>query len=288
MLGKLMKYEWRGYRFAILIMCAILLGFTILTCGVILTIDPRYDEVLYGHTLWGLIMSILLYYFGIIGCSIGISVIIAVRFYKTCYTDQGYLTHTLPVSPNQLLIAKFVTALLTYLIILLLIIVTIFIIISTGINHFINLSPNSDILRRELAYNWAMYGEDFKEAFYDILGIRPGSYMILLLIYSLISCAANIMTILGCISLGQLYTSHRILGSIIAYFAVQFVLSILSYLWALPMYSKILWASTYNEELTFFNTYSPTMLRTLLSSVVVAIVMYFINLHMMTKKLNLE
>lgn len=42
------------------------------------------------------------------------------------------------------------------------------------------------------------------------------------------------------------------------------------------------------EDATVFGVMSPTMNLTLLTVVIVAIIMYFINLHMMTKKLNLE
>ena len=35
-----------------------------------------------------------------------VSIYIAVRFYKNLYTDEGYLMHTLPVTPRQLLVSK--------------------------------------------------------------------------------------------------------------------------------------------------------------------------------------
>ena len=34
------------------------------------------------------------------------AIIIAVRFYKNTYSDEGYLTHTLPVKRGTLLLAK--------------------------------------------------------------------------------------------------------------------------------------------------------------------------------------
>ena len=73
MLGKLLKYEWRGLRLPFLIMLVVLAGTTTLTCGVIFTINPKFDETIVGYSVIALIFSILLYYFGIIGCSIRIS-----------------------------------------------------------------------------------------------------------------------------------------------------------------------------------------------------------------------
>lgn len=98
MLGKLIKYEWRGLRLPLTIMMIVLAGTMILTCGVILTINPKLDETLAWYSGVALTLSFLLYYFGIIGCTLGTTLIVVVRFYKTCYTDQGYLTHTLPVT----------------------------------------------------------------------------------------------------------------------------------------------------------------------------------------------
>ena len=48
MLGKLMKYEWRGLRLPLLIMLGILGGTTLLACIIIFTINPKMDDVTAG------------------------------------------------------------------------------------------------------------------------------------------------------------------------------------------------------------------------------------------------
>ena len=135
MLGKLIKYEWKGLRFPLMIMMIVLAGTMILTCGVILTINPKLDETLAWYSVMALMLSIFLYYFGIIGCTLGTTLIVVVRFYKTCYTDQGYLTHTLPVTPHQLLNSKILTAIFTQLLMIFAIILSIFIILQVGIHR---------------------------------------------------------------------------------------------------------------------------------------------------------
>lgn len=60
MLGKLMKYEWRGLRFPLLIMLGILGIATLLTCILIFTINPKYDSVASGLSVLSLILSIML------------------------------------------------------------------------------------------------------------------------------------------------------------------------------------------------------------------------------------
>lgn len=58
MLGKLLKYEWRGLRLPFLIMLVVLAATTTLTCGVIFTINPKFDETIVGYSLMALVLSI--------------------------------------------------------------------------------------------------------------------------------------------------------------------------------------------------------------------------------------
>lgn len=284
MLGKLLKYEWRGLRLPFLIMLIVLASTTVLTCGVILTINPKYDETIAWYSVMALMVSIFLYYFGIIGCSIGTSLIIVIRFYKTCYTDQGYLTHTLPVSTKQILNAKLLAAIITELLMVLGIVATLLIIIEVGLHHILSFIPEYSydevlsMISREFAYTF----RDFE----DELGISLALYIVYLVVCSIIGLITNVVTIFGCVSLGQLYAKHRIVGAIAAYFVVQIVMQILGYLISIPMYTRMLVNASHDA--TVFSIMSPTMNLTLLMTVIVAIAMYFINLHMMTRKLNLE
>ena len=285
MLGKLLKYEWKGLCSPLLIMLAVLGGTTALTCGVILTINPKYDETITWYSVMALVLSIFLYYFGLIGCTLGTLLIIAIRFYKTCYTDQGYLTHTLPVSTRQILNAKILASIFVNLLMLLAIAVTICIIIQVGMHHIFSFVPGDyDELRREFSREFSSLLYDFEDEF----GIRLGAYIAYLVFYIIISIFSNIVTILGCVSLGQLYAKHRVAGAILAYFAVQFIMQIIGYICSIPMYTRMIAPDSYSHNLTPFGIMSPTMNLTMLMTVILAVIMYFVNLHMMTKRLNLE
>lgn len=285
MLGKLMKYEWRGLRFQMLIMIGILGATTLLTCGIILTINPKFDEVATGFSVLSLMLSFMLYYFGIIGCSVGSMLIIAIRFYKTTYTDQGYLTHTLPVDAKTLLLAKTLTSVLCYLMILASIVLTIIAIIGVGVFHIGNLSTYaSDHLYRMIAEELSELSTSFKAEY----GVSIGVFIIFYVLFMIVSCISAIMIVLGCISLGQLYTKHRIIGAIIAYAGYLMVQQFVSYLAMMPTYSRMLRAEAISETIPILEIISPTMIITLLWAVVVSVVMHLINLHMMTKRLNLE
>ena len=293
MLGKLFKYEWKGFRFPILIMLVVLVGTTALACGVILSINPRYDDAFRGFSMSSLILSILMYYFGIIGCSLGIMIVMAVRFYKTCYSDNGYLTHTLPVSTQKILNVKIISSFIAVMLMTLATAVTVFIIINVGLNHIISIAIaeagytniyDIEEARREIYEEISSVFTGFKDAF----GISMGLYIVYMIFYYIIAVISNVITVLGCVSLGQLYAKHRIIGAIIAYFVVQFILQIFIRIAMIPMYGRMMSNIKGHDEFTIFGFLSPTMNLTLLFMVVVAVVMYFVNLHMMTKKLNLE
>ncbi len=285
MLGKLIKYEWKGLRFPLMIMMIVLAGTMILTCGVILTINPKLDETLAWYSVMALMLSVFLYYFGIIGCTLGTTLIVVVRFYKTCYTDQGYLTHTLPVTPHQLLNSKILTAIFTQLLMIFAIILSIFIILQVGIHHVFSFIP--DYSYAELRHEFSIVFADILDSFEDEFGLRLGLYIAYLLFYCIVGVISNVITLFGCVSLGQLYAKHRIVGAIAAYFLLQFVMMIIGYITAIPMYTRML-AGTYYDNATVFGIMSPTMNMSLLTTVLLAVAMYFVNLHMMTKKLNLE
>lgn len=282
MLGKLIKYEWKGLRKPLLILWIVLLGITLATGILILTINPGYDDVAVGFSVLFTVASACLYYLGIIACSLGTMLIIAIRFYKTCYTDEGYLTHTLPVSTKQLVAAKTITSILCYLLTLLFVILTAVLLVGVLLTHLINIGEIQVSELSSLAFS------EVNAAFKDEFGISFGGYFGFIGGYSLVGCICGVINLLGCISLGQLYTKHRILGAIIAYFVLNFITQIIAYLSMIPMYSKIFAAEFAGESISIFATMQPTLLIILISLIVIAIAMYFVNLHMMTKRLNLE
>lgn len=292
MLGKLFKYEWKGFRFPLLVMLIVMVGTTALTCGMILGINPQFDEAFEGYSVFSLVISILMYYFGLIGCSLGVILIIAIRFYKTCYSDQGYLTHTLPVSAQKILNVKIIASFLMVLATTLVMFVTIIVILNVGIDHILaiaaaeNSASAADIadMRRELSRVMALAFDNFK----DKMGISLGAYIAYIIVFYLVALLSNIVTVLGCVSLGQLYAKHRIIGAIAAYIAVQFIQQILMSFASLPMYGRMTRTVANGVEYTTFSLMFPTMNLSLAIAVIVGVAMYFINLYMMTKKLNLE
>lgn len=276
MLGKLIKYEWKGFRFPLLIMIIVLTVATALTSGIILTINSDFDEVSVVFSMLSLWIIIVMYYFSIIGCLWGIMLVIVVRFYKTCYTDQGYLTHTLPVSTQKILIVKIVSSAVVSMLVTIVTVVSVLIILKLGVNHIVG----DDLISKVFEQLFS----DFKDEF----GFSFGWYIAYLIFYFIIAVFANITTVLGCVSLGQLYTKHRVIGAIIAYLVIQFVMNLMGNISTMLSYNRMFDNSFNSKNFNTIRSLTPNMNLTLLFVVIVAVAMYFVNLYMMTKKLNLE
>ena len=199
---------------------------------------------------------------------------------KSCYTDAAYLTHTLPVSAKQLVGAKTIASCLIQF----LSSITVFLSIIVYFAVIIAAVLGSDTTSYTGTLSFAMLSTEFQQS----LGVTLTQYCVFLIGYSLIGCITGCCILLGCVSLGQLYTKHRILGAILAYFIVTMIMQVITYLAMLPAYGKLFAASAAGDTLPLMSFMMPAFIAILITTIILAIAMYFINIHMMTKKLNLE
>ena len=115
MLGKLLKYDiyavGKGWIIAMITMVITALGSAAaLRASVELSLKP------YSSQLWAaqLALSVIV----VVGlvlvslCFISVFIMIAIRFYKHLFTDEGYLTFTLPASRKQIFLSKTINAVL--------------------------------------------------------------------------------------------------------------------------------------------------------------------------------
>ena len=130
MFAKLLKHEWRAARGVIALLCVIILisGLTIGSAAsfmlraesasgnTIMHYDSRYgstalpeeadDEGMSDSTM---VLCVLLVMAGVIAiavCTAASLFFVIYRFYKRCFTDEGYLTFTLPVNNHQILLSS--------------------------------------------------------------------------------------------------------------------------------------------------------------------------------------
>ena len=107
MLGKLMKYEWKNIWKAGTLMLLGMLVVTVIGCVVLRMPGGLVTEIADGNNMnatqsWFVLSSfvatLILYVIMLLASTWGMLIFLGIRFYRSMYTDEGYLSHTLPVT----------------------------------------------------------------------------------------------------------------------------------------------------------------------------------------------
>lgn len=280
MLGKLLKHEWKAVwkiptlLIGILMLTAVLAGLTFAL--------PIWDSEWIGLPLSGMMMFFL-FYFAIIATVLGISIYFAVRYYKNMYTDEGYLTHTLPVSARQLLLNKVITMSAWNLIGGLAVIASV--ILFAWVTVLSLMSKNS-ALARELAEGFVEFQRFMREIWNEpeLKGINGFCASIVCLV--LTSSFSGTMMVIGSINLGQMVRKHRILGAFGAYFVIYFAMQCLTTIIIMPLMiiridSMYMESSPFPVFTSMYFVYAAVYLAA-------AIGLYFMSEYLLRRQLELE
>lgn len=271
MLGKLIKHEWKAIwkipaiLIGALLVIAVLAGLTF--------ISPVWRSGISGLEIFSVLVW-LLFYFAIIGVSVGIMLFLAVRFYRSMFTDEGYLTHTLPAAPHQLLISKMVIMAVW---IFLSMVGIFFSILIFGGMAVLFLQPEISI-----GNMWKEVCRELERS--GMLGINLVSFAASIIFMLIVSPVNGATMITGSISLGQMVKGHKVLGSIGAYFAINMVVQILSMVVMVPMMLKI----GFEEVNNVFQILTSAYWGMGVLCVLVSAGLYFLSEYFVRRHLNLD
>lgn len=234
MLGKLIKHEWKSlYKMGCLMLGAMAF---VTFLGWLAFQAPVWN----GHSSSWLdifsFLTLMIYVMLLVCVNFGTIIYLGVHFYRTMYTDEGYLTHTLPVTKHQILISKIFVSGLWTMIILLTIYLSVFLL---GLSSIIALVPY-DMSFAELLDGIGRFLVEL-ELELDFDGVR------LLVTGALITLTGPFLTmtiLFGAISLGQLASKGRLLMGVLYYIVIvvleQLVTALLrSFAGSLGMYVNI-------------------------------------------------
>ena len=189
------------------------------------------------------------------------------RFYKSKFTDEGYLTFTLPANSHQIFLSSLVNMLLWLLISLMTVLVALFIAVAFGPvkNGFIN--TDFFLTLQEL--------DDY------FLSIYEDSFTIPTLIFFLASLVSQPVIAMTCITIGAVVAKkHKILAAFGIYYALTTVLSLL---YSVLMFVAMLAMIPHGPETLLGIIY---LLQALLQ-LGIAVGGYFLSVYLMQNKLNL-
>jgi hypothetical protein len=271
MLSKLIKYDMKALNHFLIFIHLFLLIISI-AGRVFITghIDFNSGEI--STILF--VLAIMLYFILLIGAAFGTEIIIAVRFYKNIYSDEGYLTNTLPVTRGQILLSKIITGSIWCIIDILTVYACIIILAATPY----------------VIEQVKVHGSEFLLEFGCT---EPGSIQKMIFYFLLITLIGGISSVImlySSIVIGQLFGNHRVLSSVITYFVLSTLISILSLLFMAVSGNLTAPMKAAMDGATFvpYQYYMNTFSLTLILNIITSIVMYGISYWLMRKKLNLN
>lgn len=272
MLGKLIKHEWKAIWKLPTLVLAILLLATIL-CSFIFYL-PFWKSSMEGLEFLST-MVFLIYYVVLISSSLAITFTLFSRFYKSMFTDEGYLTHTLPVTPRQLLLSKGIVIVIWYLLSTIGLITSILIFVANVVNI---LQPLGNSFPTLMANAIAELSSETKS------DIR--AFIISLIVFFVFSLFSNLGVIIGSVCFGQLVNRHKIMGTISAYLVIYFIIQVLMTITMFPLIIKMP-PSNYDDS-HVLSLLTPFYYHASVISVIIGTSLFFLSERIIKRKINLD
>lgn len=223
MLSKLLKYDFKAVfkYWWIAAVSSVALSLIGGTCWSILESDRNLPTVVTVLSVLGIILVVL----GYVAFAILSAILIYLRFYKNFFTDEGYLTFTLPVKRADLLNSKLIMSTLTTLATCIILLADVGIMVCIVYAEKI-FSPD---FWKELTNIW-------NEVYRELGGFLPVYLVEFLLLFVLAVIFGNLFMFV-CITFGSLITKKaKVLASIAIYYGANSILSFVTQmLFALAM-----------------------------------------------------
>ena len=259
MLGKLLKYEYKAtsrYFIGLYIVLALL------TIGnkVVITIEATTDiDLKVVDILFGIIMAS--YVIAIIAIAVATVVLILRRFYFNMLKDEGYLSFTLPATVGQHIASKLIVGITWFVATIVLNVISIFVVTySKDINYVKGISDIAQELTQSGGWGYVIEG----------------------IIAIIVTVIGMPMLMYACLSIGQLYTKHRVVGAILAYIGYYIINQVVSSVFLVICMHSL----GYSYDTSAFT--NQVLIFSIVLSIVISIVSYVVTHYILSKKLNLE
>ena len=297
MLGKLMKYEWKNIWKAGTLMLLGMLVVTVIGCvvlrmpgGVVTGLLDNNDinATQSWFVLSSFVATLILYVIMLLASTWGMLIFLGIRFYRSMYTDEGYLSHTLPVTANQLFLSKVLVSGVWYLFITIGIGISVVALIVSLMTGLLNIGELSSVLTQYNGNIWEFMADAFYElgrTYEEEMGINLSHYVITLLLTYVVGPFITMVTLFGALTIGQLSSKHKGLMGILAYAGLTILSSIIgSTVQSAFMFGTNVMSSSGGFSVTTNMAYDINVITSLL----IAAIMYGVSYYIMNRKLNLD
>lgn len=277
MLGKLFKHEFKDTAKLMLLIYSMFIAITLIGTLVLSNDAIQNSE----STPINIILAVLMifYMLSIFALFIITYVYMCVHFYKTMYSDQGYLTHTLPVKSSTLFHVKLFTSLVWMVCSMALMILSIFLLV-IGASH-------GEIFSAEVAAELHQMSLEFEQE----IGFPMSTFWIHMLLSILLSCFTYLLWVFTSASVGQLFSQYKVVAAIVTGVVLYFVEQIISVIIMFSTgYTSFMTDafSAAGGNLSVGNLFGNLMAATYIWSILLCVVYYVVCRIIIKKHLNLE
>ena len=273
MFAKLLKHEWRATRGTLGLLCLISLGASLMG-GLTMRYLIGASEQQTQHNLI-VVLNVLGLIAAIIAVSItGVAALVLLigRFYKSRFTDEGYLAFTLPGSTHQNLLSSMLNPIIGMVIVFVVICGAFCIWMLIGLSAL----EGFGAFMKEL---WSVLPEVFDELglLFEEIGIGN---VVLLFTDILVGSISEIVLLMLAVTIGSIIaTKHKILASVGMYYGIHVGMSMLTTV----LFSCIALTEKTGGEIVF-SVFSLMLGLT----VVLTVAGYFLMYYLVKRKLNLN
>jgi hypothetical protein len=282
MFRKLIKYEWKNNAGLLGMLSLAAVGVAILGTVLLRVLINYSDEIVASNAPSALIflpLGLLLAFcfLALALYAAAVTILLLYRFYKNKFTDEGYLTFTLPVRPSAIFLSSALVILLWQVISMVLVVTLL------GAMLFIG-TAQSGFVNREIWEGIRAVSQDFSDIFLGFGREMGSGYGILMILSLIITPIYGIVSNMTWITVGAvLAKKHKILAAIGLAYAGNMVANILSSV--VTMFPTILTLSSHNQPVEAYFTISSALQLAIYLGLTVG--GYFLSTGLMKHKLNL-
>lgn len=274
MVRKLIRYDFQSYFRLLFPVQLIILGIALLN-RIIQFFEPPTGapDIAASAYQAGFVATLVLYIVSIIVCFVMTVIVGIVRFYQGMYTNEGYLMHTLPVTPTQHIIAKLLTSVIFFLGSALAAFLS-FMIITAG-------QVNIEVFK---AFFY------FMNRYIQSSGFDGVLYIFEILLLLCVSLFHIFIKFYFCLSVGQLAKRKKVLLAFGVFFGIYAVKQILGTAMIVVLTLSRNLISLIGDWFSTIHTLTAIHIVIWISIVIytaAALVYFFVTRHIMSKKLNL-
>lgn len=283
MFSKLLKHEWRANWNLLSLLTLAAIGVAVLGTIALRVLVNYSEQIAQSESFLQLLLLplgllVFVSFLVLALYAAAVNIVLLFRFYKNKFTDEGYLTFTLPVKTSQIFLSSAVHMLIWMVISLVLVFVlfAMMILFGTATSGLVNMEL-IDIFK-DMKYVMEGLAQIFRELLGDSMGV-------LTLLQMLISPVYSVVLSMTCVTLGAvLAKKHKILAAIGISYAASMALGIVSSIVTSIPSLLIIGNPSQNAASMLFTVMAVLQL---LIYVAVAIGGYFLSTHLMKNKLNL-